>query len=234
MPAHPASAIATSAAPASWVRWNVSDVARSLAPEPARKRARHAARAVLSGLQAMAAAGHTPVSALIDEAVPSALRQYPQAAPVTGRGFLYYYHCHDARETPPGEHGHFHVFARNADGSHTHLVGIAVDASGWPLRLFTTNRWVTDETMAPAGRVLTLAGQVACRRHRDALSRWLLAQMDLFHPQLEAVLRRRDARLRALRRGRQRGRLLEDRRIRVLSQCRISLPAQVAALDRVA
>lgn len=148
---------------------------------------------------------------------------------------MYYYHCHDARETPRDEHGHFHVFARNADGSHTHLVGLGVDASGWPMRLFTTNRWVTDEAWASAPDVLVLADRVV-RSHRpaDALGRWLFAQLDLFRPQIEVLLRRRDARLRALRRGRARERLFEDRRVRVLSQCRVSLPQQIAVVERAA
>ena len=76
-----------------------------------------------------------------------------------------------------------------------------VDASGWPMRLFTTNRWVTDEAWASAPDVLVLADRVV-RSHRpaDALGRWLFAQLDLFRPQIEVLLRRRDARLRALRR----------------------------------
>jgi hypothetical protein len=195
-------------------------------------RARRAAHAALAGMQAMASAGQTPITALVDDAVPGVLKQYPEAAPVLGRSLFYYYHCHDQRETPRGEHGHFHVFARNQDGSHTHLVGVAVDDSGWPLRLFTTNRWVTDEALKPASQVLALAEQATRLRQRDPLGRWLLALLVLFRPQLEALLRQRDARLRTLRHGRSRDRLFEDRRVRVLSQCRVSLPRQVAALER--
>ncbi len=232
MRAHPTRADTAPTVPDSWVRWRDADVARALSPT--RERARRAARAVVAGFEALAAAGRTPVTALVSEAVPEVLKQYPEAAPVEGGGFLYYYHCHDARETPQGEHGHFHVFARNADGTHTHLIGIAVDASGWPLRLFTTNRWVTDERWMPAPEVLALAERVARGRRGDALSGWVIAQLDLFRPQIETLLRRRDARLRALRRGRQRQRLFEDRRVRVLSQCRVSLPRQIEALERAA
>jgi hypothetical protein len=113
-------------------------------------------------------------------------------------------------------------------------VGIAVDSSGWPMRLFTTNRWVTDEVWMPAPEVLALAERVARSRRPDAIGRWLLAQLDLFRPQLVALLRRRDARLRALRRGRSRHRLFEDRRVHVLSQCHVSLPQQIAVLERAA
>ena len=231
MRAHPTRAESTATAPDSWVRWREADLVRALGRE--RARARRAAREVLVGLEALAGSGRTPVTALVSEAVPEVLKQYPDA-PVQASGYLYYYHCHDARETPRGEHGHFHVFARNADGSHTHLVGIAVDANGWPMRLFTTNRWVTDERWMPAPDVLALAERVARSRRPDALARWLLAQLDLFRPQLETLLRRRDARLRALRRGRKQQRLFEDRRVRVLSQCRVSLPHQIAVLERAA
>lgn len=232
MPARSSHAMTSQAATGSWVRWGEDEATRALASTAARLRARRAARAVLAGMQAMACEGRTPVTALVDDETPGVLKQYPEAAPVEGRGLFYYYHCHDARETPRGEHGHFHLFARNRDGSHTHLVGVAVDGSGWPLRLFTTNRWVTDEALAPAPRVLALADQAARLRQRDPLARWLLALLVLFRPQLGALLRQRDARLRALRRGRHRDRLFEDRRVRVLSQCRVSLPGQVAALER--
>ena len=232
MPEHPVHRVPPEAAHRGWVRWGEEEAARALATTAARLRARRAARAVLGVMHAMATEGRTPVTALVDDPTPGVLKQYPEAAPVEGRGLFYYYHCHDARETPRGEHGHFHVFARNPDGSHTHLVGVAVDDSGWPLRLFTTNRWVTDEALAPAPRVLALADQAARLRQRDPLARWLLSLLVLFRPQLGALLRQRDARLRALRRGRSHDRLLEDRRVRVLSQCRISLPRQVAALER--
>jgi hypothetical protein len=63
------------------------------------------------------------------------------------------------------EHGHFHLFAQLGKDDrqiprYTHLLGIAVDARGLPLRLFTTNRWVTDETWLPAPSVLGMVRQV--------------------------------------------------------------------------
>lgn len=222
-----AAARALPAPPPTWVRWD----ARTRLPARARRQARRAARSVLDGLEVLARRGLSPVSALVGDSVPAVLAQYPAAAPVQGPDYLYYYHCHDARETPAGEHGHFHVFARRADGRHVHLAGVAVDAVGWPRRLFTTNRWVTDEVLVPAAAVLAEADRLAARAYPDPLTRWLLPQLALFRPQLAALLQRRDLRLRALRRGRSRQRLLEDRRIRVLSQCRIDLPAQIAALS---
>ncbi|WP_408857826.1 DUF6969 family protein [Acidiphilium sp.] len=159
--------------------------------------------------------------------------QYPQPEaldPVSG--WRFFYHAHAVRERLRAEHGHFHIFTPGPAGGmgFTHLIGISVDVQGLPIRLFTTNRWVTDEAWQPAAaigrRVLrprlagASPGDVAC---------WLENLVVLFAPDIVALLYARDARMGS---GIGPGdRRFEDRRLRIPSQTRVSL---AAALRRLA
>lgn len=186
------------------------------------------------------ARGVTPLGEVLGAAAPQAWQQYADAegqAPRSGGWFFYYHsHGHGAR----GEHGHFHVFARmpRRRGTHgdapdfTHLVGVGVDARGLPLRLFTTNRWVTGETWRDA-EALTATLERIVAAHPVAstpLERWLRDLLALFAPQVALLLAHRDRRVAA--HGGQR--VFEDRRMHVLSDCRVSLGTQMSALDVVA
>ena len=57
-------------------------------------------------------------------------------------GYEFYYHSHSSDEMPKGEHGHFHLFKRHATNPEKfhHLIGIALDPKGVPVRIFTTNQ----------------------------------------------------------------------------------------------
>jgi hypothetical protein len=161
----------------------------------------------------------------------------------------YYYHTHPTAETTrtrAGEHGHFHTFLRcqgmpaglasGDDGEAlSHLIAIAVDAGGVPLRLFTTNRWVTGETWYAASDVAAMLPYFAVRRNWPSTltNRWITALMRLFRPDILTLLRRRD---RAFAAWSERHRLsteavFEDRRLETLSETMISVPARMAALD---
>ena len=122
----------------------------------------------------------------------------------------YYYHAH--RE---GEHGHFHTFLRGAgmppdvqpvpysgieswpagDAAIAHLVAISMDGYGRPLSLFTVNRWVTAEASYPAASVIRMLGAFNIDHAFPSwpVNRWLTAMVRLFRPQIESLLRRRDA-----------------------------------------
>lgn len=166
------------------------------------------------------------------------------------RGGLAYYHAHSADERAPDEHGHFHLFASPHRApvlerrSFVHLLGVSLDALGQPIRLFTTNRWVTDESWRAAPAVLRLASrfELPGRKPSRALNRWLSALPTLFRPQLEFLLARRDAKIQAhiIRRqhrrpaetaSKARAHVLEDRSVHVLSQCRIDLHKQILAIE---
>jgi len=62
------------------------------------------------------------------------------------------------------------------------------------------------------------------------LDAWLRAQLGIFEPQIAALLAHRDRRI--ARRRRPLRRVLEDRRIHVLSECSVSVARQFAVFDR--
>jgi hypothetical protein len=210
-----------------------------------RVRARAAADALIVCLHKFIGAGQVPLSAVVGQtATPKIWQHYQpaEAMAMDGRpGALhYYYHAHSTPGAQATEHGHFHLFAQlGADDEgvarYTHLIAIGVDARGLPIRLFTTNRWVTDETWLPADRLIALAEQIADTRARrnDPVDGWLRAQLGVFAPQITELLRHRDRRMAARREEGGRPGLFEDRRLHVVSQCLVSVERQLTALDHV-
>ena len=210
-----------------------------------RSRALSAANTLVDCLQSFVESGQVPLAATIgDAAVPQVWQHYQPdlASGLDGTiGALhYYYHAHASPGATPAEHGHFHLFAQLGNDAagvarYTHLVGIGVDARGMPCRLFTTNRWVTGESWLPANRVLALIEQIAAAPAtcNDLVERWLRAQLGAFAPQIASLVRHRDRRIAARRRGGRRPGLLEDRRMHVISQCHVSFERQLMAIDRI-
>ena len=116
----------------------------------------------------------------------------------------------------------------------SHLVAIAMDATGTPLRFFTTNRWVTGETWYPAADVAQMLGRFALgeRGPSPLLNRWIVALVGLYKPQLAELLAQRDATVMDWRRRRRaKVHVLEDQRLNVTSVLPIDLEAQIAQID---
>ena len=116
----------------------------------------------------------------------------------------------------------------------SHLVAIALDPRGEPIRLFTTNRWVTGETWYRADDVIGMLDCFAIGEVGPAaiLNRWIVAMIALFRPQIAALLRRRDDTVMAWRR-RRRTNVFEDGRLEIASSLEIDLEAQLALVDRL-
>jgi hypothetical protein len=116
----------------------------------------------------------------------------------------------------------------------SHLVAIAMDASGNPIRLFTTNRWVTGETWYAAEDVIRMlsAFEIGHARPSWPLNRWLSAMFRLFRVEMAELLLQRDAAVMNWRR-RRRGKVhvFEDRRLEVTSAADISLAHQQEQID---
>jgi hypothetical protein len=113
-----------------------------------------------------------------------------------------------------------------------HLVALAVDLHGEPLRLFTTNRWVTGETWYRADDVIGMLDRFRLRSERPSslLNRWLCALVRLFQPEIATLLKDRD---RAIleQRWRWRGNVLEDPRLEITSSIEIDLDARLAGVE---
>jgi hypothetical protein len=116
----------------------------------------------------------------------------------------------------------------------SHLIAIAIDLRGAPIRLFTTNRWVTGETWYRADDVIRMLDRFAITAEEPSavLNRWIGAVIGLFRPQIAALLRARDDTVMAWRR-RRRTPVFEDLRLEVTSSLDVELDAQLAFVESV-
>jgi len=163
----------------------------------------------------------------------------------------YYYHAH--RE---GEHGHFHTFLRKKgikngvepvpyDGEEewpteeddilSHLIAISMDSAGFPIQLFTTNRWVTGENWYDKKDVIDmLDGFIIdhCNPSWPA-NRWITAMVVLFRPQIERLIIARDTAVTDWKAKKPDEDVYEDRDLEVTSQLDIKVEDQIRSIKEV-
>ena len=167
-------------------------------------------------------------------------------------GAQYYYHAHRGIEN---EHGHFHTFVRAAglppgiaplhvphasearpvgDEAICHLVAVSMDAWGYPTGLFTTNRWVTDESwFRAADAIATLPRFVIDHAFPSwPTNRWIGALLVLYGPFIEGLLRHRDACMDAAQAARPGVDVYDDRAIEVIGALPVAVDDLVAELER--
>jgi len=161
----------------------------------------------------------------------------------------YYYHAHRGLD---GEHGHFHTFIRppgmpegmlpisytpsepwpEGSAALSHLIGISMDAWGFPIGLFTTNRWVTDEAWYRADDVMSLLERFEVDHAAPSwpVNRWISAMFVLFRPQMRTLLQERDVVVAAWVAQHPDADVFEDRALEITSAVRISVPEQIAVV----
>ena len=122
---------------------------------------------------------------------------------------------------------------KQRDDKLSHIVAISMDRRGWPIGLFTTNRWVTTENWYAAADVCRMVDRFSIDLARPswATNRWVTAMMQLFRPQIETLLHQRDAKLVAWHKTHPDADIFEDRRLDLPSQVKISLDQQIRAVD---
>lgn len=125
-------------------------------------------------------------------------------------------------------------FKRGIRNEVSHLVAIALNERGQPIRLFTTNRWVTGETWYRGDDVIRMLDRfsIGDGDGPGLLNRWATAIVALFRPQIVSLLRLRDEAAMAWRR-RRRTNVLEDTRLEVTSSFDIELDAQLSSLRQL-
>ena len=153
-------------------------------------------------------------------------QHYPNNDLIDGdSGYEFYYHAHSADETPSGEHGHFHVIKRDKNSFH-HLIGIALNQKGFPVRLFTTNQWVTGEEMVDSKvAIKSIKGfEMVVKGRMTPVSKWISAFIKLFAPEIEKLILERDQKIVQLvaKQG-DRASALNSRMHHVLTECKIDL-----------
>ncbi len=185
------------------VQWQYASQGRSLAS------------ASLAGARQFVEWAHYPCSDHVDRA----------------SGVRFYYHAHPADQRAPGEHGHFHLFvpASGEPGAISHLVGVSIDAKGLPLRLFTTNRWVTGEAWRDAQTLARAVPRFALHAtgRLGPVARWLAGMVALYDDVIIELLRERDRRLGSD------SAALDDRSVHIVSQRPVSLADRLQSAPAV-
>jgi hypothetical protein len=124
---------------------------------------------------------------------------------------------------------------RGARDEVSHLIAVAVDADGEPVRLFTTNRWVTGETWYRADDVVRMLDRFTLDAAEPVspINNWLAGLVRLYQPEIAMLLRKRDEAVMDPRRRRRRIDVFEDPKIEITSSLAIDLDQRLAAVDRL-
>jgi len=147
----------------------------------------------------------------------------------------YYYHNHRGVDQ---EHGHFHTFLRAqsipdhikpmegfqrsmpwplGDKALAHFIGISMNDEGFPIGLFATNRWVTDQTWYSAEDTIALLDSF-CIDHSSpnlVVNQWITAFFVLFRPHIVALLQHRDKVIAAVEKENPNDDVLENRELEI-------------------
>jgi hypothetical protein len=125
---------------------------------------------------------------------------------------------------------------RGARDEVSHLIAVAIDAEGEPVRLFTTNRWVTGETWYRAEDLIHMLDRftLVAAEPASLVNDWLGALVRLYQPEIAMLVRKRDEEVMHPRRRRRRVDVFEDPKLEVTSSLAIDLNQRLAAVDRLA
>lgn len=163
-------------------------------------------------------------------------------------GSQYFYHCH-REDFESEEHGHFHCFMRYKNipkrikpsyppdvAKHTHppmahLVAIAMNRFGQPIRLFTVNQWISSEIWYDAEHVAGFIKRFKMTLTNDPywqiLDQWVSGMMHLFAPQINWLHSVRDQNIEQLRINAPDENVFENRNIEELSTIPLDLAKQI-------
>jgi hypothetical protein len=161
----------------------------------------------------------------------------------------YYYHAHRQ-----GEHGHFHTFLREKgmdaamqpveqsrmdymearDDTICHLIALSMDNAGYPLSLFTANRWVTAENWYSAGDTIAMLDsfEIDLVPPSWPVNIWLTAMLRLFRPQIIKLIHERDAVIENWQRDHPNEDVFEDRGLEIVCETKISVERQIKAVNK--
>lgn len=167
----------------------------------------------------------------------------------------YYFHTHRGMT---GEYGHFHTFLR-ADGTPdrlepikntssepwpsgidalSHLVCISMNQQGYPIGLFTTNRWVTGEAWYDAEAVIQMLDCFFIdHAHPNlAVNQWITAMFRLYKLEMVELIQMRDKKIKEWRGAHLQADVFEDRKLEITSYRTIDVDIKIneikQALDK--
>jgi Domain of unknown function (DUF6969) len=161
----------------------------------------------------------------------------------------FYYHAHREKE-----HGHFHTFLREKgmpkecrpieqseadfmnerDDNLSHLIAVSMNRAGFPIGLFTTNRWVTADNWYAADDVIAMLDRFEMDLAWPSwpTNIWVTAMLRLFRPQIEELVRERDTTVADWQKKHPKMDTFEDRGCGITSTRKISVAAQIKRIDQ--
>ena len=107
-----------------------------------------------------------------------------------------------------------------------------MDDEGYPLALFTTNRWVTGEDWYTSRDVKKMVDRFRVNHAHPSyvVNRWLNAMLILFRPQIDRLIEERETTLERYANGIPIKKVLEDHELDVTSEAPISLEKQIEVI----
>lgn len=205
---------------------------------------------VMTCLGAIGRSSSNPVARILKHAGPFYEDAHYPEDDVSDKtsGSQYYYHAHRG----DAEHGHFHTFVRVTgipsgiepapyagpserpvgQDAICHLVAVSMNATGLPIGLFTTNRWVTAESFYAAADTIQILDRFSVD-HADpcwATNRWLTGLLKLFRPQIIQLIQQRDVTIENWTKSHP-GDVFEDRDLEVTSETGIDIDDQIDAIE---
>jgi hypothetical protein len=207
-----------------------------------------AAEALISATVEMAQSGQPLMRRVVPAGEYNIWNHYPPNDAIdAATGARWFYHAHPPEERDAGEHGHFHLFLdRTAfpplsalaapqaptpgDAEVVHILALSIDLQGLPTRLFSVNRWVTDEWLHAAPMILErlhLFDVTTAGAGDPLVNRWLTAALAAFAPEVEGALAQRDAAIAGARPT-----FFENRAREILSEAPVDLQLAATRPDR--
>lgn len=164
----------------------------------------------------------------------------------------YFYHAHRGLD---GENGHFHTFLRakgmpdgvapapysgtekwpEGNEALSHIIAISMDPKGYPIGLFSTNRWVTGETFYTSENVVAMLDNFEMDLLYPSwpVNIWITATIKLFRPQIEWLLHERDQTITDWQKQHSDKDAYEDRDLEITSQMTVDIDQQLATVSKI-
>lgn len=158
----------------------------------------------------------------------------------------YYYHAHPTivSDNNRPENGHFHLFMRkkgipeainpikvekkgrpkgSKEDDVCHLVAISMDSHGYPIELFTTNRWVTGESWYDANSVIQLLDYFNIDHSYPSwpVNLWLSSMVRVYKAQIAQLILERDRSIQEWQKAHPHKNVYEDRKLEITSSIKL-------------
>lgn len=147
----------------------------------------------------------------------------------------YYYHTHRSQE-----HGHFHLFHKKDNPNKEscslmtyHLFAVSMNEQAEPIKLFTTNNWVTGEECYLSYEEIISGVNNFCISHANPswpTNQWINCITQLFYPQIVTLIGEKQEILNN-KISKQGNEILEDKQLEIVTEIPVSIEVQLNAIE---